>query len=294
MEDPNIKDSPFAQSPVVPELYDGNKEIQFRCYKGISCFNACCKSIDITLTPYDILRLKKRLGMTSGDFLVKYTFPFEFGKDDIAGVKMKPVEGGTQCQFMTEEGCSVYEDRPASCRYYPVALVSMRRQTEYTDNDSYALVKEEHCKGHEEQRKLTINEYRQEQGLEDYDTLSRGWRQLILKKKSSGPYIGKPSQMSRQMFFMACYDLDRFSDFVMSDAFNGTYDLPEDLKQKIYTDDVELMLFAFRFLSQTLFGEQTIELKDGAYEKRLERRQQRLSDIPPPPPEDPYESLIKD
>ena len=116
----DIKESPFVESPVVPEQFDESHVIKFNCYKGIECFNACCRNIDITLTPYDILRLKKRLGLTSGEFLKQYTYPFEFNKNSIAGVKMEPVEGGTECQFMTDEGCSVYEDRPTACRYYPV------------------------------------------------------------------------------------------------------------------------------------------------------------------------------
>jgi uncharacterized protein len=32
---------------------------------GIACFNKCCESIEITLTPYDIIRLKGRLKLTS-------------------------------------------------------------------------------------------------------------------------------------------------------------------------------------------------------------------------------------
>jgi Fe-S-cluster containining protein len=130
MVDINIEDSPFESSPVAPETFDENYVIKFRCYKGIECFNACCSNIDITLTPYDIIRLKNRLGMTSSEFLKKYTIPFEIAANSIAGVKYKPVEGGTACQFMTEEGCSVYEDRPTACRYYPVGLLSMRRADE--------------------------------------------------------------------------------------------------------------------------------------------------------------------
>ena len=239
----------------MPEMFDGTKTIQFRCHKGIACFNACCKSIDISLTPYDILRLKRRLGISSTEFLEHFTFPFEMEKDGIAGVKLKPVDKGTACQFMTDDGCSVYEDRPSACRYYPVALLSMRRQDEYVDKDAYALVVEEHCLGHKEERRLTIDEYRKEQGLDEYDGLSRGWRQLILKKKSSGPTIGKPSKRSLQLFFMTCYDVDRFRDFVASDAFNSLYDIPGGDLDKLLSDDVELMQFGFRFLRQVLFGE---------------------------------------
>ena len=136
----DISESPFTPSPVLPTSFEGDKVIQFQCRKGIECWNACCSNIDIMLTPYDIIRLKKRLGMTSTEFLQKYTYPFEFGRNDIAGVKYKPVEGGTACQFMRPEGCSVYEDRPTACRYYPIALLSIRRADEFTDRAQYALV----------------------------------------------------------------------------------------------------------------------------------------------------------
>ena len=65
---------PF-QSAVMPEALTGDTKIRFRCYKGISCFNACCRQADITLAPYDILRLKRRLGMTSTEFIQRYTVP---------------------------------------------------------------------------------------------------------------------------------------------------------------------------------------------------------------------------
>jgi hypothetical protein len=87
------KDLPFPESPVVPD-HGGRtgKNIQFRCRKGIACWNACCSNIDISLTPYDILRLKRRLGLASAQFLQQYTVPYEMEKDGIAGIKLKPVE----------------------------------------------------------------------------------------------------------------------------------------------------------------------------------------------------------
>ncbi len=270
-----INDSPFPQSPVVPQTIDGNATIQFRCHKGIDCFNACCKNIDISLTPYDVVRLKKRLGITSSEFLVNYTYPYEMEKDGIAGIKFKPVEEGTACQFMTEEGCSVYEDRPTACRYYPVALLSLRRQDEFTDRTAYALVQEAHCHGHLEDRQLTVDEYRKEQGLEDYDELGRGWRQLILKKKSSGPTVGKPSQRSLQLFFMACYDVDQFREFIKGSSFDDVYDVDQATKDKLYSDDVELMLFGQRFLSQVMFGDEFLKMRPDAYERRSAKKAER-------------------
>jgi uncharacterized protein len=270
---------PFPQSPVMPTMIEGDHPIEFSCHKGIGCWNACCANIDISLTPYDIIRLKRRLGISSTQLLQDFTVPYEMEKDGIAGVKFRSVDGGTACRFMRPEGCSVYEDRPTACRYYPVALLSMRKQDEYVDSQSYALVKEGHCKGHEVARSLTVDEYRSEQGVIEYDELARGWRQLVLKKKSAGPAIGAPSLKSRQLFFMACYDIDTFHDFVESDAFGKLFKLGNDEKALLMADDVELMQFAFRFLKQVLFGEKTIALDEELARERLEKWRARNADI---------------
>ena len=272
-----IEDSPIPDSPVVPNQLEGDAVIQFRCHKDIDCFNACCRNIDIMLTPYDIIRLKKRLGITSTEFLRQYTVPFEFGKNSVAGVKYKPKEGTTECQFVTDEGCSVYEDRPTACRYYPVGLLSTRRQDENFDRASYALVTEDHCHGHQEDRKLTIDEYREEQGLEEYDELGRPWRQLILKVKSAGPAIGNMSKTSLKFFFMACYDMDRFREFVKSEGFGTTYDVDQETMDKILADDLELLKFGDRMIRQIMYGEETIPLKSDAMDVHLERRGSRKS-----------------
>jgi hypothetical protein len=265
------KDSPFQDSPVMPTLLEGDKVIQFRCHRGVKCWNACCSNIDITLTPYDILRLKNRLGLSSGEFLQKYTVPYEMDKDGMPGVKLRAVEGGTACQLMVPEGCSVYEDRPTACRYYPVALVSLRRQDEYTDRQNYALVEEKHCLGHFEDQKQTIDEYRKDQGVDVYDEKGRAWRQLVLKRKSAGPAIGQPTPLSNQLFFMASYDLDRFRAFVISASFNNTYDVPVETMAEIVADDEKLLDFAMGFLRQVLFNEKFLEEKPGAIEARAER-----------------------
>ncbi|MDA8254652.1 MAG: YkgJ family cysteine cluster protein [Betaproteobacteria bacterium] len=268
-------DIPFPNSPVVPTMVEGTHTIEFSCHKGISCWNACCSNIDISLTPYDVLRMKTRLGISSTEFLKDYTVPYEMEKDGIAGIKFRPIEGGSACRFMKPEGCDIYTDRPTACRYYPVALLSMRKQDEYVDRDSYAIVKEDHCKGHYEKRPITIADYRKEQGLEEYDDLARGWRQLVLKKKSSGPTIGKPSLRSRQLFFMACYDIDRFREFVFADSFAKLFELTAEEKESFAKDDVALLQFAFRFLRQVMFGEESIALNAEAAQERLVKVQEK-------------------
>ncbi len=268
-------DSTF-QSPLVPVKLELDDTIQFRCRKGIACFNECCKSIDITLTPYDIVRLKNRLGLTSQEFLHLYTVPFEMDGQGMPGVKLKTLDDTPTCKFVTDEGCSVYEDRPTACRYYALGQMSMRKVGSSTDEDAWFVVKEDHCLGHQEPRRITVRAYRHEQGVDEYDEVNRGWRQVVLKKRSSGPTVGRPSQRSYQLFFLASYDMDGFLDFIESDGFRTVYDLDAATLERLRADEAERIRFGAQLLKQVLFGEMTIPLKPDATEKRMEQRRARM------------------
>lgn len=260
------------ESPLVPNLLKLDSIIQFNCYQGISCYNACCKQADITLTPYDILRLKDRLGLSSGEFLKKHTVPFEMDGSGMPGVKLRTTDDEPVCLLMNDQGCSVYEHRPSACRYYPVGLLTMRAKDAPSEEHHYCLVEESHCMGHKEGRKLTVAEYRQEQGVEIYDDMNREWYQIILKKRSSGPTVGTPSLTSFQFFFLCSYDVDRFRVFVQSPSFRATYDIDDDTFNSLCTDDIALMKFGFKLMKQVLFGEASIPLQEGALEQRIEKR----------------------
>ncbi len=160
---------------------------------------------------------------------------------------------------MNDEGCGIYKDRPTACRYYPLGLLSMRKKDTVGDEENYALVEEDHCLGYQENKTQTIAEYRKEQGLEEYDPLTREWRRLVLKKKSAGPTIGKPSAMSLQLFFMASYNVDQFQKFVTSEQFQENYDIDPELLEKLKTDQLEVMKFGAEFMRHVLFGEETVK-----------------------------------
>jgi hypothetical protein len=195
-------------------------------------------------------------------------------QDGLPGVKLKTDDSGACLQLDGERGCGVYEDRPTVCRYYPVALLALREKGSSEAQERYSLVKEDHCKGHEEDRELSIDDYRAEQGCADYDLRNREWYRLILKKKSGGPTVGRPPQTSLQLFFMASYDLDTFRRFVLSDGFRRTYVLPDGLYVELEGDDEALLAFAFQLLRQVLFGERTIEEVANAWEERVEGRKE--------------------
>ena len=269
-----IKQNVPFESPVQPVELSLDSEFQFNCHKGIACFNACCKNIDITLMPYDILRLKRRLKLSSQEFVAQYTIPFEMDFHGMPGLKMATKRGTTECAFLRREGCSVYEDRPAACRYYALGNMGVRKKDESQIEDIYFLVKEDHCLGHSEPLKQTVRGYRNTQGIEKYDEMNREWRDLILKKRSSGPTVGKPSQRSMLLFDMCSYDMESFREFIQSDGFQALFDLDRDTVNELLDNEDKLLLFSFRFLKQVLFGEKTISMKEGAKERRAEQRKE--------------------
>ena len=270
---------PKPHSPIEPVQLGADDQFQFRCHKGIPCFNKCCENIDIALAPYDVLRLKQRLRLSSRDFIDGYTRDFAMDGHGMPGLKLGTKEGTSECVFLTADGCGVYEDRPSACRYYALGLLAMRKKDAPSDEDSYFVVKEDHCLGHFENRTQTVAEYRREQGLEHYDAMNREWRRIVLKKRSGGPAIGKPTERSLELFFLASYDVDGFREFVASAGFNELFDLEPAFKAEILADEEKLLQFAFRFIRQALFGEITIPVKKEAAAQRRERYREKVAAI---------------
>ncbi len=263
---------PPFRSPIKPVQLTLDDTIRFACHKGVACFNECCRNIDIQLTPYDILRLKRRLGLSSKEFVARYTMPFEMDGHGMPGLKLATVPKTTACIFLTPEGCGVYEDRPAACRYYALGAMGVRKTGEAQVEDVFYLVQEAHCLGHREDREITVRAYREEQGVDVYDEMNRDWRDIIIKKRSSGPTVGQPTARSMQLFDMCSYDLDSFREFIQTEGFRDVFDLSDEEIEALVADDEALMQFGFRFLKQALYGEMSIPVKEGARERRLARR----------------------
>ncbi|MES9899328.1 MAG: YkgJ family cysteine cluster protein [Sedimenticola sp.] len=261
------------ESQLAPQKLDLSTKIQFKCHKGVSCFNACCKRADVTLTPYDVIRMKDHCGMSSGDFLKAHTVPFQMDQQGMPGIKMRTDDEGA-CLFVTDEGCSIYEDRPTACRYYPLGHMAIKEKDAAEDAAAYFMISEEHCKGHEEEQVMTIAEFRKDQFIVDYDGYNRDWLDIQLKKRSSGAAVGNLPEATLQLFFMASYDMERFRRFVMSDQFRATYDMKDSTYDILEKEDVALMQFGVRFMKQAFFGERTIEEMSNAWEERVENRQE--------------------
>lgn len=275
MSDP-IND-PVPVSPIRPVQLHAADPFRFRCHTGIACFNRCCENIDILLTPWDITRMARHFGLDTRGVIDRYTVDFPMDGQGMPGLKLARRENSTACIHLTPEGCGIYADRPSACRYYALGAVSLRKKDSREVEDSYFVVKEPHCLGHDEPATQTIAEYRREQGVVEYDDANREWREIVLRRRSSGPAVGKPSPRSFELFFLASYDLDGFRRFVASESFRAIFDLTGAELEEVARDDRVALRFAMRFLRQALFGERTIAVRAGVTEQRLPAYRERLA-----------------
>ncbi len=266
-------------SNIMPEKLTLDSALQFECHPGVSCFTACCHNIQIVLTPYDIMVLRKRLGIPAHEFIVEYTEPTFLEKTDMPGVQMKMAEGTDGCPFVTPEGCTVYEDRPTACRYYPVGMADFHEggQEDAKEEKFFFLVKEPHCKGFEEKKQWTIGEWRADQGVDIRDDMNKEWLRLIMRRKSFG-HQATLSESAQRMFFMASTDLDHFRRFVFESSFLDTYEVDQETVDKIKKDDEALLFFSFKYLANTLFGAEGLQVRKEKIEEKVQEIKERQDD----------------
>jgi len=248
-------------SPIVPVRMDENTTFSFQCDQELACFTKCCHNIHIYLTPYDILRMKRRLELSSFEFLNLYTVP-----DVIPGTELPiPIlkilnEPDNPCPFVRKTGCLIYEDRPVSCRYYPIGAGIFHNRDAATDERFFAMIKEPHCLGHGLSEEHTVAQWLTDQGVEPYEAKNSGWVDIILRRKSLGPFITLPDK-TLQMFFMASYNLDIFRLFILESGFLKVYEVDDALLERLKTDDEALLSFAYYWMQTTLLGAGKIPLK---------------------------------
>ena len=267
-------------SNILPEKLTLDSPLQFACHPGVSCFTACCHNIKIILTPYDILILRRRLNIPAHEFITQYTEPTYLEKTDIPGVQIKLTGDKNGCPFVTPEGCTVYTDRPSACRYYPVGMADFHEggTDDAAEEKFFFLVKEPHCKGHEEPKRWTIRDWRADQGVDVRDEMNKEWLRLVMRRKSFG-LQATLSDAAKRMFFMASTDLDTFRKFVFESSFLDTYEVDADTVAKIREDDVELMLFSFRYLANTLFGAAGMSIRADKIKSKIEEIKNRQDDV---------------
>ncbi len=246
---------------------------QFACQPGLRCFGDCCSDLTLLLMPYDVVRLRRRLALGSEAFLDQYT---ETLRDPESGVPRVLVKMGgdsqKRCPFLSEQGCTVYEDRPGACRIFPIGRAAAAASAAGMEGglgggrvaasgvrERFFLVKEEVCHGWEEPREWNIDQWLDDQGMRPYLANNDPWLPIFtrLPALAEDPH----AEQRFSMFRTAGYHLDRFRDLVTGEAFASRFELDDERLARIREDDEALLDFAVDWLAFALFGDQTIGLK---------------------------------
>jgi hypothetical protein len=142
---------------------------------------------------------------------------------------------------------------------YPVAMALPPARAGFEPRPLYFLLEDEFCRGHEAGRTWSVDEWRRDQGVEEREELESGFRDLV-----SHPWFigGRKLDPKRcEIFFTACYDLDRFRSFVFESTFLERFEVDDETVELLRKDDEALLRFGFRWLRFALFGEPVLTVR---------------------------------
>ena len=244
----------------------------FHCGKDLDCFTDCCRDISIVLTPYDVLRMKNALKMDSTEFLEKYTLSSVTKEKGIPVVLLNMDGEGKRCPLVGEDGCTVYHDRPWSCRMYPLGSAEPKNPSQSRFYNVY-LMKEEFCHGHGEGKTFTVREWLMDQGIEDYEMMGQSFKNLMLHDFWESGESLTPEQI--EMYYMGCYDIDKFRRFVFESRFLELFEVDEDRAEAMRKKDDYLLDFAMQWLAFSLFKEKTMKIKKSVQDEKLREKAEK-------------------
>ncbi len=234
----------------------------FACHKGVSCFTECCRDLNLILTPYDVLRLKHRLGMSSSEFLAAHTHTREraAGPLPLLFLSMRDDERKT-CPFVTADGCRIYEDRPGACRTYPLGRAAAKAKGQKETSEKYFVVREDHCLGFREDCSWTVQTWLEHEGLESYNRRNDDWTEIVTRLAAVP--AGSLGEKRLTMFHLASYDLDGFRRFVFDSTFLRRFAVTEEDTERMRQDDEALLDFSLRWIRFFLLGDLSLTMAGG-------------------------------
>jgi Fe-S-cluster containining protein len=234
----------------------------FRCHPQIACFNQCCRNLNLLLYPYDLLRLRRGLNMTSEDFIDAYTNvvmrPGHYFPEML--LRMDDQQAGA-CPFVTADGCGVYADRPHTCRNFPMEQGALVEAGTQAVTPVYFFRPPDFCQGPASDQELTLADWARDQQSQRYDLMTLRWAQVRrwFEKNPWGTqgFNGPKGKMA----FMAAYHLDRFREFIFQSTFTKRYRIKPKLLKKIHNSDTALLMFAFDWIAFFVWGRPSEQIR---------------------------------
>ena len=227
----------------------------FKCHAGLECFNQCCRNLNLFLYPYDVLRLKRNLGISSDTFLDQYVDILLRPTDMFPEVMLRMADNSERtCPFLTEVGCAVYADRPDTCRTFPIEQGSLYDASLQKARAIHFFRPPDFCMGQHEHERWTIDTWRTDQDAVKYNQMTEKWAHMRRLFHTNPWGAEGPNGAKGKMAFMACYNVDAFRGFVFESSFTRRYKIKPKYTKKIRRDDMVLLALGFEWVRFFLWG----------------------------------------
>jgi len=242
----------MSSHPHLPEnvrRIETDELFSFDCRSANPCFTDCCRQLELALSPYDVLRLCQATGLSSDEFLDRYVIIEQEEGDVFPRFYLTMVDDGKEsCVFVSRQGCTVYEHRPAACRAYPMGRAVIREDDRLLE--FFVLLKENHCFGFSNKTPHTAVSYSKDQGLEPYNRFNDALASIIQHEKVRAGMSFNKEQIDA--YILLLYNLDQFRHQLECGELGHTKEDEPSIHDQ--WDNEELLLHGIDLLKKALFG----------------------------------------
>jgi uncharacterized protein len=241
----------ISESPI-----QGDKTFSFHCHAALDCFTQCCRNLNLILYPYDVLRLKNSLGVTSDAFIEEHVDIVLREGRYFPDVLLRMADDDRRsCPFMVPEGCRVYADRPHTCRTFPVEQGVLFGDEADAGTPVGFLRPPSFCRGCQEGPRWTLQTWNEDQQALRHHDFNLRWSQ-VHRLFDTDPWGAEgPQGPKARMAFMAVYNLDRFREFVFKSSFLKRFRIQTELSLRLRRSDEALLTFGYEWIRLFVWGQ---------------------------------------
>ena len=228
------------------------ESFHFACHPGLACFNTCCADKRLQLLPYDLLRLRRGLGLDSAAILERFV---ELDLDPVSGWPALRIrlDSEGRCPFVGPQGCGVYTHRPAACRVYPLARAVQPPAQGRPVREVFLAQRADGCLGWGQPDCLDVAAWVADQGLGPYQEANDALLGLFFHPRRRGRLELSPAQVHGVI--LALYNLDVFHRMAERPELARAHGLPEARLAGALASDEALLELGRDWLLHRLFGE---------------------------------------
>ena len=147
------------------------------------CGKCCMNRDDILITPRDIYRMSKELGITTMEFVATYCEWHSGYSSKIPIVVLKSKEKNGECSLLKDHKCSVHSSKPLICALHPIgrgiAMTNEDEKPSDIDTGQIKFFKTECCSISDKSECHTVRSWLEDFGIPIEDEFFIRWTRAI-------------------------------------------------------------------------------------------------------------------